>query len=634
MFVSNWYDVDRKVPLYEDGAVHSKLFPHVRALELDQRDVSVLNSLNSKLYSNRESMTFEQDNYLGQNIRPVSNNLENGIQSVVSTLVSKIGANKAKASIISRGANFGVFLKSRLLDRFLWSEFVHHEIHRKMKRCFKDACIYGTGFLKIDLDGDDIYCERVHPSEMVVDQRECISNELPLQMHQRKLVSKLWLKKTYAKKGTKNSAHIARLIDEVESKDDLYANYIASGGADQVLVIESWKLATRDGSGDGRHTICIENCTLVDEVYSRDRFPFVIQKWEEPESGFYGRSLVGDMIGYQIRLNDINETIRLGQDLMCVPRLLIEEGSSVQVQQLSNRMGKGYKYRGTKPEAVTWNAFNSEIYNERDRLVAAMFKFAGISQLTAGGELPKQARLDSSEALREFNAIEDARFGDKTQAYEESTKCVASHLIELNAKKHRAGKKATVRNFRMGNTVDLISWKDVDMEKDMYVLEIGASSIINQTPAARKDTLQGWLAGGIITPDQYKAWSGHEDLERLADTMSASNDYIEYQIDKMLNGKAMTPDPNMNIAMGLPVVLDTYNQVRCLDAPDQIASNLRNWITAAKDMLQPPAPPPQMQDMMGAPPMGPEAMMPPDPMAAGAPQPGQAAPMQPPPQGM
>jgi hypothetical protein len=629
---SVWYDADtpRKGKSAGSG-VHKRIFPHVKQLEEDQRDVMMLHALNAKLYSNREAMFFEQEKSMHNNFRPLSTNLENIIQSVISTLVSKIGANRPKATIISRGGDFSVYLKSRQLDRFLWAEFVHHKIHKKLERIFKDACIYGTGYLKIDIDCDEVYCERVHPSEIVVDQRECVSNEMPIQMHQRKLVSKLWLKKTYGK-GVKWKE---RLIDDVQPQEARYRAY-TSQGDDQVLVVESWKLATRKGADDGRHTICIENYTLLDEPYKRDRFPFVIMKWEQPETGFYGRSLTGDLVGYQIRLNDLNEVIQIGQDVMCVPRVLIEQGSSVQPAQLDDIIGKGLKYRGTPPEALVWPAFNAEIYSERDRIRASAFEFAGISQLSAQGKLPSQARLDSSEALREYNAIEDTRFNDKTQDHEAAAKEIADCIIELNADLYR-GKKSTKRTFRMGNLVQQIDWEEVDMERDMYVLEIGASSIINMTPAARKDTLNSWLTAGIITPDQYKAWSGHEDLERISDTMSAGKDYIEYHIDRMLHGEAMTPDPNMNVGMGFNTMIDTYNHLRTLDTPPNILQLFVNWLLTAKEILQPkqePAPPmgAMPQDPM-APPMGPEmGMVPPGAPPMGPPQ-GMGAPM-PPPVGM
>ena len=299
----------------------------------------------------------------------------------------------------------------------------------------------------------------------------------------------------------------------------------------------------------------------------------------------------------------------------------------MQAEQFDNQMAKIYKFRGTKPEAVTWGAMNSEIYSERDRIKSNAFEFAGISQMSAMGKLPSQARLDSAPALNEYNAIEDARFNDKTQNYELSTKQVASHFIELYADKYKNNKKSkSTRTFRLGNLVEQIEWKDVDMSKDKFVLEIGASSIINMTPAARKDLLNSWLAGGIITPDQYKAWSGHEDLERLADMMSASKDYAEHQISRMLAGERVTPDPNMNLPAALSSVLDTYQHLCTLDCPDEIKSLFRNWVVSARNYMQPPAPP-----------MGPMAMGPAGPQGppmGDAPQPGMEAPIPAPPIGM
>ena len=82
---SVWYECNPKAGRSSDQAVHAKVFPHVKALEQDQRDVATLNSLNSKLYSNRESMTFEQNgSSLMTNLRPLSTNVENVIQTTVS----------------------------------------------------------------------------------------------------------------------------------------------------------------------------------------------------------------------------------------------------------------------------------------------------------------------------------------------------------------------------------------------------------------------------------------------------------------------------------------------------------------------------------------------------------------------
>lgn len=595
-----WYALPKR-PAHDEEAVHHQLFPHVQQLEEDQADIHLQNVLYSKLYTNREMMAFDWNSDYSTSFRPLNTNLENVIQSVCDTLVSRIGTNRPKASIIPRGGEFSTYLKARQLDRYLWGEFVFQKVHEKAERVFLDSCIYGTGFLKIGIDNGELYTERVNPDEIVVDQRECVSEDTPQTMHHRKLVSRLWALKAYGKNPTMRA-----LIKQAGAKNFRYTSY-RSPADDQIVIIESWKLPTRPGAGDGRHTICIENATLKDEAYDRDRFPFVWLKFGDPQTGFYGRSLVGDLTGYQIRLNELNEIIRIGQDLMCVPRLLVEQGSGIVAKQFDNTIAKILQYRGVKPEAATWQAFNAEIYNERDRIKAAAFEFAGISQLSSQAKLPSQARLDSSEALREFNAIEDQRFNKQAQAYESFFKEVASHLLELSAELYK-GRKVDRKNcFRGRYLVQQIKWSEVDLEADKYVLEISASSIINMSPAARKDKLNEWLQLGAITMDEYKAWSGQPDLERATDLMGAAHDYIEHHIDQMLDGNPLTPDPHMNLSMGFAMVHDTYQHLRTLDTPEEVLENLTNWLELAKEEMQ-PTPTPQEQ-MAAAGGMGPEAMM-------------------------
>lgn len=582
-----WYktelDSNPRLPADTDEAVWNLLFPHVQGLEESQRDIHVQNVLHSKLYTNREPLTFEWQSDIHARFKPINSNIENGIQSVVDTLEARIGTSRPKASIISRGATFGGYMQARRLDRFLWSEFVHHDIHPKMKRVFRDGCIYGTGFLKLDIDRGEIYAERVHPDEIVVDQRECISCDVPTTLYHRKLVSRLWLLETYGGK----SEHIREKINDAQGKGFTYTQY-RSPAEDLIVVIEAWKLPTRKGAGDGRHTICIENCTLVDQRYTRDKFPFVWFKWAEPDGGFYGRSLVADLVGYQLRQNELNRVQSLGMDLMSVPRIFADNGTRLSVEQLDNSVAKVIRHTGERPEAITWNAFGPEFYQERDRNIGNMFRFAGISELSSQSKLPTQARMDSSEAFREFSAIEDSRFNGKTQALEDAYKEVAEHLIELNKILNVKGTKVE-RVFHTRYMVDEIEWKDVDMERDRFVLEIGASSILNMSPAARKDTLREWFEAGLISPEEYKANSGNPDLERLSDQMAACYDYINWQAEQMMRGKqGINPDPLMNLPKGFNTMLDYYQQLMCLDdCPDTVIDMFVAWLENAKELMSP-----------------------------------------------
>lgn len=577
---TSWWNTDRDD---RTRPLHSLIFQHCRALEEDQYDVHSQNVLNARLYTNRDLMCFQWSGGTSTSFRPLNANLENVIQSVVDTVVARVAKERPKATPVARAADFDVYLRARQLDRYLWGAFLHQDIYTKGEEVFTDACVYGSGLLKCEIEDGDIYTERVNPDEIIVDQRECISQRKPMQMHQRKLVSREWLMQEYG-----DDEDVKLDILKSQSKDFQYTTY-RSPSDEQLLVIESWKLPSRPGRSDGRHTICIENCTLVDEKYTRDWFPFVEFRWNLPQSGWYGRSLVEDLTGYQIRLNELNEVIRIGQDIMCVPRVFINSGGGIVKSQFDNSIGKIITVRGDIPEAQTWSAFNPEIYQERDRIRASAFEFAGVSELSAQSKLPTQARLDSSEAIREVTNTEDGRFSRQTQAFEKFYMDCAERIVALSAELYKNKKRDPKQYYRSKYLVQQINWSKVDLEADQYVLQISASSILNMSPAARKDKLNELASSGAITMEQYKAWSGQPDLERLSDLMTAPHDYAEYVVDKLLDGDPeVTPDPLSDLQLLFRTCHDTYLHLRSLDAPEEILQGFRDFISACEKLLNPP----------------------------------------------
>lgn len=598
--VINWWDAPAE-PEFENQAVHNFVFEHAKAIDEDQKQIHAQNIMNAKLYSNRDLMAFEWDGVQDIDYRPLNANLENVIQSVIDTLMANVGKQNPKPTIVSRGSEFDVYLKARQLDKFLWATFQSEKVYEKAEDCVLDSMQYGTAAYKVDIDQKEVYSERVNIDEIIVDQRECMSCIEPSQMHQRKLVSRLWLLEAYGADDPETHDKILK----AQGKDFQYVSY-ASTASDQIVVVESWKLPM--GKSKGRHTICIENATLVDEPYKRKFFPFVFLRWAKAPSGFYGRSLVEALTGYQIRLNELNSDIRAGQNMMCVPRVMVDQSTAFLPTQLDNTIGKILKYRGTAPEVVTWNAFNTEIYNERDRVRESAFRFAGVSELSSQAQLPAQARLDSSEALREFNAIEQGRFTAFAKAIERFYLEIAERYIALYAELYKHKKVNPSHTYQSKYLNEQIEWEHVDMEADKYTLEISASSVLNMTPAARKDKLNEWIAAGLISADEYKAMSGFPDLEQKAELFASASDFSELQINNMLNGDAETPDPLSNLELCLKNANNTYLHLRALKAPEDILMNFRDYMELIRGLLQPPPPDPTV-----APPMDPGL----DPMLAG-----------------
>jgi len=295
-----------------------------------------------------------------------------------------------------------------------------------------------------------------------------------------------------------------------------------------------------------------------------------------------------------------------------VPRIFIEQGSDVQVHHIDNSVAKFIRYRGTMPECITWPAFNPEMYNERERNRSNFYEYLGVSQSMAEASAPtSQTRFDSSEALQEFAGQQDQRLIKFHMKLERAHLEAARHFIELASMLYRGEKKKSRSVFYMSrNLIQQIDWSEVDMDKDRFVLQVGASSVLSMTPAARKDKLERWLAEQKITLEQYYSLSGEPDLERLTDRLAAQQDYFEAEVDKMMRGEARTPSPVANLELGLNIVHDELMHLLSLDEDEEIAQVIdlfMQWLEMAQELMA-PTPDPMMAN--------PAAMMAPGGMAA------------------
>lgn len=573
--VKFWWEV----PLdKENPQVHEHVFPHVQAIEERQRAIHELNLFNAKLYSNRDLPAIDWGSHADTAVEygPASFTAENLTASVVNTVSSLIAKNKPKATPVVRDADWSIERQARQLDKYIYGEFLHQDIYRKGQRVFNDACWAQIGCLKIDVNADgEIFTERVMPDEIVVDNRECTSGHMPIQIHQRKVVNREVL---IAKFPEHEMA-----IREAHGKDFNYTSY-RTPTDDYIILIESWKRGLSK-SDPWVYAVTIDGATLVYEEWERKKFPFVFLRWEELPSGFYSKSLVEEITPFQLRMNELNQVIRLSQDLISVPRIFADGSSRLSVSQLGNKIAQVFYYRGKEPKAVNWGAVHPELYAERDRVRSAAFEYAGVSQLSAQAKLPDQARLDSSKALREFNLIENQRFALQAQRYEQFYLEVAEHIIELSAMLFAGGIDKSVK-FHNRTLVEQIDWSEVNMDRNRYVLHVQASSVLNMSPAGRDDIVNTWVTQGYITTQEAKGLLGHPDLEEQVSLNSVAMDNIKMTIEQLDKGEEPIPDPLQDLMLGVKIIHLTALKRVYQKAPEEIIEAYHNWITNAQALLE------------------------------------------------
>ena len=578
------HDVDTDLPDDEvEKARANNLINQARNLENVQREVHEQNLWSAQLYSNRELASFDWGNssLYRTSLAPISRQGENLVLMVVDTLVSQVGKNRPKARPQTRGASWKLRQQAKRLDKFLYGEFIRNRVYEKGKQAFRDACIFGFGALYVCVVDDKLHIERVFPDELLVDQMEVVAAGKARHWYRRRVLPVEVVASSYAQDG-EDPKELLMELEQISRTHD-YLEY-RSVGSGYVVMVEGWQCAR--GGKDGRYVCAVNNRILRDEPYELECAPFVTFAWQEALSGFYSPSAVEQVLPYQIRLNEINEVIRDAQDLMGRPRILVHEGSRVNPLEVDNLVARFIKYTGIKPEAVTWPAISAELYNERDRQVRICLEQFGISALASKVTPPTQARFDSSAAFREFNAIQDDRLADPAQRFERFYLDIAEQMIRV-LKASGAQPKTTWSSGGTHGRVEVIEWKDIDLDEDAYVLQLEATSVFDSTPSAIRDELEKQLGMGLISPEEYRLQLSHPDDESELSLQAAAAADIRRVIELLEDGEYESPTPVQDLVNGVQTIsLAALNLKRYKDIDPNIHLNFLNWLTEARALLE------------------------------------------------
>lgn len=610
-----------KVPFAEDGEdseVHKSVFPHVIALEEEQKDIQLLHVRNSVLYSNDNVTNFGRTlKTVEAPSKPVGRSAYNVIQQSVDTATAMIAKNRPKAAFLTDGGDYELQLKSELLDKFVYGVFESSGLYDECIRVFEDGAWSGTGALKIFAEDDRIKAERVLIDEIIVDQRECRYGK-PRQLHQRRFVHAETLKEQFPE-------HAELIAKANKDAKKPYASFHKLG--ELVAVVESWYLASRPGKNNGRHTITISNCTLLDEKYDDDDYPFIFCRWHNRITGFYGVGIAERLTGIQLRINQLLRFIDRMQTLMSKPILFMEAGGAQKLQLINN---KGdvvvIPYTGRQPSFYTPTAVSVEIYQYVAQLKQEAFELEGISRMQAHMQKPQD--LESGKALREWHDMGADRQSLQAISYANLFKEAAFKIVKLSKKIYGDNEKFTTI-FQAKTFVQRIDWSEVDMDADAFVIKVDISSLNARTPAGRTQDVIDMLQSGLISPAQGRRLLDHLDIERDSDLSNAAIENIERTIWNLRRGKYSSPEPFQNLKLGLAMVQEAYLMTRDQEAPEDILELFRKWMENAEGLQQkalqkaqeqqaamaaaqqPPMPPP-----MGVPPgmegMPPPEMMPPE----------------------
>lgn len=570
----------------------------------------------ARLYGNQSLYSFA-----GTNIAKIDNDhglpqdrpTFNLIQSATDTLVSRLSQNRPQPVFLTDGGDYKQRNLAKKLNNFMQGEFYQTKAYEKATICLRDALVEGTGVIHVYESHDHkVSLERVFLTELLIDPNEAIYGE-PRQLYRLKLIDREVLKNHFPKFKDKIEAAAEGTLDN--SSDS------SKKVSDLVMVVESWHLPSGKDSGDGRHIIACSTGSLIDEPYTKDKFPFVFLHYSPRLLGFWAQGLAEQLMGTQIELNQILFTISRAIKLVGVPRVFQEDGSKVVAAHHNNEIGVIVRYRGTKPEYTVAPCNAPELYAERDKLIEYGYQQCGVSSLQATSQKPQG--LDSGESIRAYDDISTDRFASLSRRYDNFFIDLAYLVIDL-AKDiaEEQGSYSTV--YPNKNTTQEVDLPKANMIDDDFVIQCFTQSSLPKDPAGRLQKVTEMAQSGMITLTEARRLLDYPDLEQIEKLANAAEERILQQLDDIVeHGKYVPPDTFTDLMLATQLVTQYINLYASAKLEESKLDMLREYFTQIQMIKQAAMPPPMPQP--GATPLANPQAPPTSPLLPNAPNAAPAA---------
>jgi hypothetical protein len=172
------------------NAAHDRMLSTVRYIRTNQSDRKLTDMLYASLYGGMPVTGFGLGSFVRRPLASSNRLSLNVVRNMVGAVTSKIAAkNKPKPTFLTEGGNYELREKAQKLEKFVGGVFYEIGVYAQLTKCFRDACVYGTGILKIYEGDGQVEVERGHPLGARRRRRGALYGT-PRNMYQRKYVDR------------------------------------------------------------------------------------------------------------------------------------------------------------------------------------------------------------------------------------------------------------------------------------------------------------------------------------------------------------------------------------------------------------------------------------------------------------
>lgn len=546
--------------------------------------------------------------------------LYNLTRSLIDTVHADIAARqRPKPAVLTTAGDWKTRRRAKKMDQFLEAQLqedqgAYEDAWQVMGDVFTDAAMggYGKGFAKVTADRNEkkVRVDRVLPYEILVDSEEAKYRD-PRNLFHVYTMSRDVLLDIYG-----DDDDVAHAIESATRDDSVTINRGPLRVTDSVRVYEAWKLPFSDDK-PGRHTICIQNRVLLDEEWTRKRFPFVAVTWAAERIGFWGRGLGDECRAQHYTVNEQAERLHERGKLCSHLRTFIPVGSKVDKKAMGDNDHEVFvDFAGAQPPVtVPVPPPTAPEYQQLEDDIRRTFDFTGVSQMNASSR--KDPGVTAAVAMRTINDIQTVRFLPKARMYETAFAALGELMLEAVRELGNVVASWPGKTF-----LRQLKWSDVSLKEDMYKLHVAPSSQLSRDVGTRYQMAREMLEDGAIDMEAYQQLLGMPDIDNVLDQNTADRDYLEMVLDRYMDAETKedlraaggyeSPDPAYpDKVAAMRIVTQTYFEARRDGAPEYALSLLRRYLKELAAMVSAASAPPPTATPTG---LGPPGMPPAGPM--------------------
>lgn len=402
---------------------------------------------------------------------------ENVTASCIDTLVSKIASTKVRPFFNTIHGSFKDIKIAKQAQTFFDIKFDEENVNKVISLAFKDACIYDTGVVYIDVD-DGYAIKKANPWQVFTDPAEVSYGELTKVVMEQKRYPVSLLKK----QGLVAQNTSARYVTRCDYFD----------------------------IGEHQHAIYIPELNrYVSHDFKSEKIPFIFLHYLNPIVGNTSTSVVDLLYGVQMQIDAILKKISDAAELNPALTFFVPDGSQIKANQLDNRIGNVITYKPSpnmtgSPVTSATPAFIDPSYMALlQQLKQDAYEMIGISQLSATSQKPRG--LDSGAALQTMEDIESDRFeiqlNQIVRAYTDLTRL----YIDLVPEDEDVLPEDNVR--------EEITWADMKNASKQMNIQYSGANALSKDPETKLRQLTMLQQSGIVPRSRIATLMEVPDLE-------------------------------------------------------------------------------------------------------------------------